>query len=89
MATKTVKYNKTGIAELPSDLSVLYRIETASGAPNYIGVAARRRVNETIAAHLGEIPGVKVKVEQFATIAEARKKQANIIKRSGPPKYNK
>ena len=29
MATKTVKYSKTHIAELPNDLSVLYRIVTA------------------------------------------------------------
>jgi len=88
MATKTIKYNKTGIAELPEELSVLYRIETAKGVTNYVGVAARRKVVETVSAHLGAIPGATVKVEQFAGIADARKKQANIIKRSGAPKYN-
>jgi hypothetical protein len=87
MATKTVKYTKTQIAELPNDLSVLYRILTASGGTNYIGVAARRKVVDTITAHIGQIPGVKVRVEQFAAIADARKKQANILKR-GATKYN-
>ena len=87
MATKTVNYNKTGVAELPNDLSVLYRITTASGATNYVGVASRRRVSETIASDIGRIPGKKVKIEQFATVGEARRKQANILKRA-TPKYN-
>lgn len=87
MATKTVRYSKTQIADLPEDLSVLYRIVTKSGTLNYIGVAARRKVVETITAHLGTVPGAKVKVEQFAAIADARKKQANVLKR-GDTKYN-
>jgi len=87
MATKTIKYTKAQIADLPNDLSVLYRIVTSSGGLNYIGVAARLKVTDTIAAHLGKIPGVKVKVEQFTTVAEARKKQANVLKR-GDSKYN-
>ncbi len=87
MATKTVKYSKTHIADLPNDLAVLYRIVTASGGLNYIGVAARRKVTDTILAHVGEIPGVKVKIEQFGTVAEARKKQKNVLKRSDS-KYN-
>lgn len=87
MATKTVKYTKARIAELPNDLSVLYRITTASGGLNYVGVAPRRKVVETISAHLGTIPGAKVRVEQFTSIADARKKQANVLKRGGS-KYN-
>ena len=87
MATKTVKYSKIRIADLPDDLAVLYRIVTASGGLNYVGVAARRKVTDTIVAHLGKIPGVKVKIEQFATVTAARKKQANVLKRGGS-KYN-
>jgi len=87
MATRTVRYNRTNIADLPNDLAVLYRIVTASNGLNYIGVAARRKVNDTILAHVGKIPGVKVKIEQFATVAEARKKQKNVLKRSDS-KYN-
>ena len=87
MATKTVKYSKAQIADLPNDQSVLYRIVTKSGTVNYIGVAARRKVVDTITAHIGQIPGAKVKVEQFASIADARKKQANVLKR-GKTKYN-
>jgi len=87
MATKTVTYSKTQIAELPNDQSVLYRIVTKSGTLNYIGVAARRKVVDTITGHLGQIPGAKVKIEQFAAIGDARKKQANVLKR-GKTKYN-
>ncbi len=87
MATKTVRYSKTQIADLPNDLSVLYRIVTNGGTLNYIGVAARRKVVDTITAHIGQIPGAKVKVEQFTSIADARKKQANVLKR-GDTKYN-
>ena len=88
MGTKTVKYNKSMIEDLPNDMSVLYRILTASGQANYVGVAARRKVHDTIRGHIGQIPGVKVRVEQFAAIGDARKKQANILKR-GETKYNK
>lgn len=87
MATKTVKYSKTGVADLPNDQAVLYRILTATGGLNYIGVAARRKVTEVVTAHLGKIPGAKVRIEQFATVAEARKKQKNVLKR-GDTKYN-
>lgn len=87
MGTKMVRYNQTNIAELPNDKSALYRIETATGRPNYVGVAARGRVRERLSEHLGEIPGVTLKIEQFANIRDARKKEANVIKRS-QPKHN-
>ena len=87
MATKTVKYSKTGIADLPNESAVLYRLLTATGALNYIGVAARFKVTETVMAHVGKIPGAKVRIEQFPTVAEARKKQKNVLKR-GDTKYN-
>ncbi len=41
MGTKKVKYNKQGIAQLPNDKPVLYRIETESGNMNYIGIAQK------------------------------------------------
>jgi hypothetical protein len=37
-----VNYNPKGIEKLPNDKTVLYRIETASGNPNYVGVAKPR-----------------------------------------------
>ncbi len=88
MGTKRVNYNKTKIQNLPNDKSVVYRIETKSGKTNYVGVAKRGRVQDRIGEHLGEIPGAKVKIEQFSSIKEARSKEANVIKRS-QPKYNK
>lgn len=87
MATKKVDYNKSGIMKLPDDKPVLYRIQTEGGKENYVGVAQRGRVRERIAEHLGEIPGVKVAIEQFSSIDEARAKEISAIKRTRP-KYN-
>ena len=87
MGTKKVKYNKTGIEQIPNDKPVLYRIESAGGNPNYVGIAKRGRVRERIAEHIGEIPGANVRIEQFSTVNEAQQKEARVIKR-GKPKYN-
>jgi hypothetical protein len=92
MATKTVKFNKEGIAKLPNDKPVNYTIETGGGKPNYVGIAKRGRVQERIAEHLSgaehPIPGAKVRIEQAPTIQQAEKKEMRIISRS-QPKYNK
>lgn len=88
MPKKGVGYNKGGISQLPNDKPVLYRIETKSGNPNYVGVAQKGRVQERISEHLGKIPGATVRIEQFSSINEAEKKEANVIKRN-QPKYNK
>lgn len=88
MGKKKVKYNKTEIEQLPNDKPVLYKIETEGGNPNYVGIAKRGRVRERIAEHLGEIPGAIVTVERFSNIQDARKKEANVIRRN-QPKYNK
>jgi len=87
MGTRKVKYNKDGINQLPNDKPVLYRIETESGTLNYAGIAKRGRVRERIEEHLGEIPGASVRIEQFSSIQDARKKETNVIKRNAP-KYN-
>lgn len=89
MAKKTVKFNKKGAAKLPNDKPVIYKIQTASAATNYVGVAKKGRARERIQEHIdaGKIPGVKVQIEQMPTIAEARKKEKKIISRT-KPKYN-
>ena len=87
MTKKTVNFNQKGINKLPNDKPVLYKIETERGNPNYTGVAKKGRVQERISEHLGEIPGAKVKIEQFSSIRAAQKKEANVIKRI-QPKYN-
>jgi excinuclease UvrABC nuclease subunit len=84
---KKANFNPTGINNLPNDKPVLYRIETAKGNLNYAGIAKRGRVNERIQEHLGEIPEATVKIEQFNSVADARQKEANVIKRN-QPKYN-
>jgi hypothetical protein len=88
MGTKTVKYNKQGIDNLPNDKPVLYRIKTESGNMNYVGIAQKGRVKERISEHLGQIPGAKVQIEQFSSISEAQRKEVNVIKRT-QAKYNK
>lgn len=87
MGTKTVNYNEKGIKKLPDDKPVLYRIQTNSGNPNYIGTAKRGSVQERILDHLGEIPGSKVKIEQFESIENAQKKEQRAIK-INQPKFN-
>jgi excinuclease UvrABC nuclease subunit len=87
MGTKKVKFTEEGISKLPNNKPVLYRIETNQGGLNYVGTAKRGRVQERLEEHLGEIPGVSVRVEQFSTVAEAEKKEKNVIERA-KPKYN-
>jgi hypothetical protein len=88
MGTKTVKYNKQGIENLPDDQPVLYRIKTESGKMNYVGVAQKGWVRERISGHLGQIPGAKVQIEQFGNISDAQKKEVNVIRRT-QAKYNR
>jgi excinuclease UvrABC nuclease subunit len=88
MGTKKTRFNKTGIENLPKNKPVVYKIMTESGKTNYAGVAHRGRVQERLKEHLGEIPGASVQIQQTNSIAEARKKEAGIIKRS-KPRYNK
>ena len=87
MATKKVTFNKEGIEKLPNDKPVLYRIENVNENLNYVGVAKKGRVRERISEHLGEIPGAKVRIEQFSSINEAEKKEKRVIK-INQPKYN-
>lgn len=88
MGMKKVKYNQQSIAQLPNDKPVLYRIETESGNPRYIGVAQRGRVREIISEHLGTIPGATVSIEQFDNLKDAQKKEINVIRRT-QAKYHK
>jgi len=89
MAKKIVNFNKSGADKLPIDKPVVYKIKTAGGRTNYLGVARKGRAGDRIKEHLdaGAIPGAKVHIEQVPSIAEARKKEAAIISRS-KPKYN-
>ena len=90
MATKTVRFNKSGASKLPQDKPVVYRIRTNAGKTNYVGVAKRGRVQERIQEHLdaNKIPGAKVQIEQKPSIQEARKTEVRVIART-KPKYNK
>ena len=90
MATKTVRFNRSGASKLPRDKPVVYRIKTNVGKTNYVGVAKRGRVQERIREHLdaNNIPGAKVQIEQKLSIQEAKKTEARVIART-KPKYNK
>jgi hypothetical protein len=87
MSKKKTNFNKEGISQIPNDKPVLYRIKSGSGTENYVGVAQRGRAQARISEHLGKIPGATVEIEQFSRIDDARKKEANVIKRNQPP-YN-
>lgn len=92
MAKKTVNFNKTGLGKLPDKKPVLYKILTPKNNVNYAGVAKKGRVQERLEEHLpggkDHIPGSKVQIEQFGSLADAKKKEAGVIKRT-QPKYNK
>jgi excinuclease UvrABC nuclease subunit len=88
MGTKKTEFSDAGIKNLPNNKPVVYKIMTEGGRNNYTGTAQRGRVQDRLKEHLGEIPGATVQIEQMNSIAEARKKEAGIIKRSNP-KYNK
>ena len=88
MGTRKVSYNKSEIQKFPNDKPVLYRIETESGGLNYVGTAQRGRVQDRIEEHLGKIPGVTVRIEQFSSIKEAQEKESRVIEKN-QPKYNK
>ena len=87
MTKKTVNNNITNIGKLPDNKPVMYKIKTESGRINYIGVAKKGRVQERLEEHLSGkdyVPGAKVQIEQFNSIAEAKKKEAAVIKRIKP-----
>ena len=92
MSTKTTKFNKSGISNLPNDKPVVYKIQTEGGNNNYTGIAKRGRVQERIAEHLpgakDAVPGAKVQIRQMNNISEARKTENRIISRS-QPRHNK
>ena len=89
MARKTVKFNRKGIAKLPDDKPVVYRIRTEAGQTNYVGRAKRGRVQERLQEHIdaAKIPGATVQIQQMPSIQEAEKTEARIIARTDP-KYN-
>ena len=72
---KTVDYNSSGVLKLPKDKPVVYRIKTASGRTNYVGIAKRGRAQERIQEHLstGNILGAKVQIEQKPSIKKREK----------------
>lgn len=82
-----INYSIPGIESLPLTHPVVYRIMTRNGNHNYIGSSMKGKVQTRLKAHLGSIPGYHVKVEQFHSIAEARKKEVNLIIYYKPP-YN-
>ena len=88
MRTKKVKFNKTGIENLPNYKPVVYKIITEGGRNNYTGIAQRGRVQERLEEHLGKIPGTEIQIEQMNSISEAQKEETKIIKKI-QPKYNK
>jgi hypothetical protein len=87
--THHLQLNEKGIEKVPHDKPVVYRILTAGGRVDYVGVAKRGRVQERLQEHLpggqDPIPGAKVQIEQMKTIAEAEAKEARIISRNQPP----
>lgn len=92
MTKKTVPNNKANIEKLPENKPVEYKYLTDGGKVNYVGVAQRGRVQDRLKEHLpggaDYVPGAKVQINQFPSIADARKQEAKDIQRN-QPKHNK
>ena len=91
---KSGKFDKKGIEGLAKDKPVVYKIEDDKGRNLYTGSAKRGRVEARLKEHLpgGTDPvqdGAKVRIQQRPSIAEARKSEARVIKRSQPPQNKK
>ena len=87
MGKKTVKFNKSGIVNLPNDKPVVYRIMSESGKTVYTGVVNRGHVRDRLEEHLrrgkDRIPGTMVQIEQLDHISQARKRESNIMEAYG------
>ena len=88
MATKKINYSIFEIKSLPNNKPIMYTIQTASGRENYIGIAKKGRGQDRLIEHYGNIPGAKIKIEQFGSIKDAQAKEGRMIKKN-QPKYNK
>lgn len=93
MAKKTVPFSRAGIAKLPDNKPVVYKILTEGGMNNYTGVAQQGRVQERLQDHLpggkDHVPGAKVQIEQMPGIKEAEAKESRIVSRTKPPHNEK
>ncbi len=89
---KSGDFTRKGIESLARDKPAVYKILNRKGDNLYTGIAKRGRVADRLKEHLPGGPdpirgGAKVKIEQKKSIAEARKSESRIIKRS-KPKHN-
>ena len=92
MAKKTLRLTNNGIARLPNDKPVIYKVFNKADENIYTGVAGkgnvRGRVTDHMPGHSDTVPGgFKVQIEQLPSIRDAENKEANIISHT-KPKYN-
>jgi len=91
---KSSKFDNSGIEGLAKNKPVVYKIENSKGENIYTGVAKRGRVEERLKEHLpgAQDPirgGVKVKIQQKSSIADALKSESRIIKQQQPAQNKK
>ncbi len=91
---KSGSFDKKGIEDLAKDKPVVYNIEDKKGNILYTGVAKRGRVEDRLKEHLSGGPdpirgGAKVRINQKASIVDAKKAEARAIERNQPPQNKK
>jgi len=91
---KSGSFDKKGIEGLAKNKPVVYTIEDGKGNNLYTGVAKRGRVEGRLKEHLPGAAdpirgGVKVKIQQKSSIADAEKSEDRIIKSQQPPQNKK
>lgn len=91
---KSGSFDNDGIEGLAKDKPVVYDIQDKKGNTLYTGVAKKGRVEARLKEHLSGGPdpirgGVKVKISQKSSIADAEKSEARSIKKNKPPQNKK
>ena len=92
MAGKISRFSKKGISGLSATKPIVYKLQTASGNTNYIGIAKKGRVRARLGEHLpggpDPIPGARVRIRQYPSISLTSAAEKRAIK-VNKPKYNK
>ncbi len=87
--SRTQKFTKANIANVPQNKAVIYKIKNAAGENLYTGIAGRGRSQERLIEHKDvkkdQIPeGTRFQYAQAKTKALAHKIEKSIIKKEQP-----
>ena len=90
--SRTQKFTKANIANIPQDKAIIYKIKDSSGKNLYTGIAGRGRSQDRLIEHKDVkkevIPGgTRIQIAQVKTKVKAHNIEKVIIKKE-QPKFN-